>query len=172
MADFQIAVNLTLKNEGGFQNSPNDRGNWTGGQIGVGELKGTKYGISAMAFPALDIENLTIEQAEAIYKQGYWNVLYDDIKDQFIANKLFDMSVNEGIGEAVKLLQQILQPHFPNITVDGHFGPITLAAINASDPISLLAAYKTVLVARALQIGADNPTERPFVSDWIKRINS
>jgi lysozyme family protein len=34
--------------EKGYQDDPNDRGNWTSGVIGIGELKGTKYGISAM----------------------------------------------------------------------------------------------------------------------------
>lgn len=167
MADSAIAIDLTLKNEGGFQVLSNDPGNWTGGSVGKGELKGTKYGISAREFPNLDIENLTVTQAETIYVTKYWNLLYFQILNQGVANKIFDMGVNQGPDTAVKLLQQVL-----GIEADGDFGPQTLAAVNAADATSTLAAYKVRLVAHVVQIGAQNPGERPFVADWIRRINS
>ena len=53
--NFDAAFARLLGNEGGFDDDARDRGNWTGGRIGVGELKGTKYGVSAAAFPDLDI---------------------------------------------------------------------------------------------------------------------
>ena len=172
MADFTIAVNLTLVNEGGYENNPEDGGNWTGGKVGVGKLKGTKYGISAAEFPTLDIVNLTEAEAQVIYKSKYWLVLYEAIKDQFITNKLFDLGVIFGQGTAIKILQTVLNPQFLGVGIDGLFGPLTLAAINDSDPHSLLLAYKTAFVARAIQTGAQNPNDRPFVSGWIRRINS
>lgn len=172
MADFNIAVGLTLINEGGYENNPNDSGNWTGGKVGEGELKGTKYGISASEFPAQNIEELTVEQAQAIYKEKYWPVLYDSIKDQFMCNKIFDLGVLFGQGTAIKILQTVLQPQFSNVKADEIFGPATLAAVNGADPHSLLLAYKTAFVSRAIQTGAQNPNDRPFVSGWIRRINS
>ena len=172
MADFTIAVNLTLIREGGFENNPNDSGNWTGGKVGEGELKGTKYGISAAEFPTLDIVNLTEAEAQVIYKSKYWLVLYEAIKDQFVTNKLFDLGVLFGQGTAIKILQTVLQPQFSDVKVDEIFGPATLAAVNGADPHSLLLAYKTAFVARAIQTGAQNPNDRPFVSGWIRRINS
>ena len=172
MADFTIAVNLTLIREGGFENNPNDSGNWTGGKVGEGELKGTKYGISAAEFPTLDIVNLTEAEAQVIYKSKYWLVLYEAIKDQFVTNKLFDLGVLFGQGTAIKILQTVLQPQFSNVKADEIFGPATLAAVNGADPHSLLLAYKTAFVSRAIQTGAQNPNDRPFVSGWIRRINS
>jgi len=177
MASFDIAVAITLdpQHEGGFQKNPNDKGNWTSGQVGVGELKGTNFGISAAQFPTVDIENLTVAQAKQIYftaSQRYWNPLYAQIKDQFITNKLFDLGVPFGPGTAVKILQGVLQPQFPSVTPDAAFGPATLAAVNESDPHSLLIAYKTAFVAHAIAVGAANPLERAFVGDWIRRINS
>ena len=65
-AVFNLMFDKLIGAEGGFQNDPKDRGNWTSGIIGKGECKGTKYGVSAMAYPDLDIENLTIEQAKKI----------------------------------------------------------------------------------------------------------
>jgi lysozyme family protein len=173
MADFSIAVKITLSvtHEGGFQDNKNDVGNWTGGKIGVGELKGTNMGISARWYPAVDIKNLTVEQASSIYQLKYWNPLYAQIKEQDLCNKLFDMGVLMGEGTAVKILQQVLQPHF-NIVPDASFGPKTLEAVNASEPTSLLLAYKTALVARAIADGAANEAQRAFVATWIRRINS
>jgi lysozyme family protein len=173
MADFSIAVSITVDpaHEGGFQDNPNDSGNWTGGKIGVGELKGTNFGISAAEFPDIDIVNLTVSQAKSLYQAKYWNPLYSQIKDQFIANKIFDLGVLFGVSTAVEYLQKVLVAQF-GLKVDGAFGPVTLAAINGSEPISLLTAYKVALVARAIGVGRDNPADRPFVGDWIRRINS
>ena len=176
MADFNIAVAITVDpaHEGGFQEDPTDSGNWTGGKIGVGELKGTNFGISAAVFPDVDIKNLTVDAAKALYfssPQHYWNPLYAEIKDQFLTNKLFDLGVLFGVGTAVEYMQKVLVAQF-GLKVDGAFGPSTLAAINGSEPISLLTAYKVALVARAIGVGRDNPADRPFVGDWIRRINS
>ena len=55
MAEFKLAIPRVITNEGGYVNDPDDPG---------GE---TKYGISKRSYPALDIKNLTVEQATAIY---------------------------------------------------------------------------------------------------------
>ena len=45
---FILSFDRVIGHEGLFQNDRDDRGNWTSGKIGVGELKGTKFGIAAM----------------------------------------------------------------------------------------------------------------------------
>jgi lysozyme family protein len=169
MADFNLAVAITFRpdHEGGYQCLPNDKGNWTGGQVGVGALVGTNHGISAAEFPLEDIKNMTIERAMQIYQKEYWNPLYSQIESQDFANKLFDIGVMSGVGTSVKLAQGL----FKDLNMDGHFGPVTLSAINSSEPVSLLVSYKTVCVTHAVALGAADPNERPFVADWIKRIN-
>jgi len=139
--------------------------------VGVGELKGTNMGISAAIFPNVDIKGLTTDQAKSIYWEKYWNPLYAQIENQLVCNKLFDLGILFGQGTAIKKMQEVLAPQF-GIAVDGHFGPKTLEAINKSDPVSLLVAYKTAFVARSIMIGANNPNDRPFIGDWIRRINS
>ena len=62
----ELCAKELMVSEGGFTNDPNDRGNWTSGKIGVGELKGTKYGISAMAYPLEDIKNIGIPYEQAL----------------------------------------------------------------------------------------------------------
>ena len=57
---FDDAFEALMAHEGGYANDPRDPG---------GE---TKYGISKRAYPAVDIRNLTLEAAKAIYKRDYW----------------------------------------------------------------------------------------------------
>lgn len=172
MADYKTAVLITIddNHEGGFQKNKNDHANWDSGQIGVGNLVGTKYGITAVDMPGRDIENLTPADAIEFYK-GYWKDLYSQIESQMVANKLFDMGVLFGITKAIEVLQATLKPAFPEVSVDGNFGPVTLNAVNQSEENSLLQAYKTSLVAYTLKIAQVKPQERIFVSGWGRRIN-
>jgi lysozyme family protein len=168
VADPRIAILITCDDahEGGFQDDFNDRANWTGGKIGVGALVGTKYGVTCLDLPDVDIKNLTLDEAVNYYSNHYWKTFYSQIQDQILANKLFDLGVLFGVKTAVETLQTVLK-----VPIDGVFGPMTLAAANISEPTSLLLAFRTEFVSHALKVGADNPPERPFVGDWVRRIN-
>ena len=65
-----ITFPFVIGHEGKWGNDRRDRGNWTSGVIGKGELKGTKYGVAAHAYPELDIKNLTIDDARKIIDLG------------------------------------------------------------------------------------------------------
>lgn len=98
---FERAVAFVLRWEGGFSQVRSDPGNWTGGKVGEGELRGTKFGISAAAYPKLDIVNLTMEAAKAIYRRDYWNLLgLDRVQDPDYALVVFDSAVQHGAGRA------------------------------------------------------------------------
>jgi lysozyme family protein len=103
------ALEIILPLEGGFTNDPNDPGNWTGGSKGVGELKGTKYGISAMSFPDLDIKRLKIEDVIPIYDAWYWNKCAADYAPWPMNLFLFDSAINQGVKPAVKMVQKVLR---------------------------------------------------------------
>lgn len=83
---------------GGWTIDRNDRGNWTGGAVGKGELKGTKWGIAANTYPDLDIRNLTRAQADAIYIRDYWTWAYGDLWPAGIDQVTYDATVNSGRG--------------------------------------------------------------------------
>jgi lysozyme family protein len=102
---FENAFTRTVALEGNYQCDRHDRGNWTTGKVGVGKLGGTKYGISAMAYPELDIPNLTIQQAKEIYRRDWWEKLNLDRYSGMLSYQIFDASVNHGIRGAVKILQ-------------------------------------------------------------------
>jgi lysozyme family protein len=155
MSDFKIAVQKTLVNEGGYTNDPVDPGG------------ATNFGITQADMPGVDMQTITQEQAIDYYKQHYVKALYAQINSQDVADKLFDMGVLFGVGTAVRILQLSVE-----ITVDGAFGPNTLAAVNQADVTSLLQTYKANLVTHAFNIATANPPLRKFVAGWGKRINS
>lgn len=95
---FKIVVGV----EGGFQANINDRGNWTSGKIGQGELKGTKYGVSAMAYPTIDIKAMSLAEAKNIYLNDYWvRLSAHPLKLNLI---IFDCAINQGLSFANSLI--------------------------------------------------------------------
>lgn len=104
MSDFDWAVSLVLRLEGGLSLDPHDPGNWTEGEVGKGELKGTKYGISAAAYPHLDIRSLTKDQAIAIYRQDYWVAMGCPGMSRRLAVLVFDSAVQHGVTKASEWL--------------------------------------------------------------------
>jgi len=159
--NFFDAFPLLVKHEGGLSTDPTDPGNWTGGGPGKGELRGTMYGISARSYPTLDIKNLTLEDARAIYKRDYWDRLRLDGLHENIRFDLFDLAVNSGVGTAARLLQRAV-----GVAEDGAIGPITMAAVNALHPAVITAR----IAGHRLQL-MTNLTIWPQNSrGWAKRV--
>jgi lysozyme family protein len=159
MSDFTTAVLATLAWEGGYVWNPVDPGG------------STNFGIAQADHPGIDIRDLTKEQAIAIYQAEYWNPLYSQIADQGVANKLFDLGVNEGTKTAVLMLQRALAYiETGPIVTDGVFGAQTLAATNAADPQKLLAEIRARAVANYCQICASNPSQVGFALGWGRRL--
>jgi lysozyme family protein len=126
---FEEAFEKTLAVEKGWQSNYHDNGNWTGGRPGAGTLKGTKYGISAAAYPDEDIKNLTVERAKLLARRDYWDKLRCDQLPEPVRYDMFDVGFNAGIGPAAKLLQRTL-----GITEDGVIGKITIGKANGTTP--------------------------------------
>jgi lysozyme family protein len=103
---FEIALEFTLKWEGGYTNHPSDPGNWTGGRMGAGTLKGTNYGISAASFPSLDIKNLTLEEVAKIYREKYWVPVAEAGVPFPASMAVFDFAVNSGVSRALRIWRE------------------------------------------------------------------
>lgn len=162
-AVFDTAVRLTLENEGGFQCDHADKGNWTGGEVGKGELRGTNMGISAAAYPGLDIKNLTRSRAIEIYRTDVWyRYRLFEIPGAVLPIKVFDMAVLIGPGTAIKLLQRVL-----GCTEDGVIGPNTVTACRRKSDV--VKAYVAVLTQHFKDIVAAHPEEGKFLAGWLSR---
>lgn len=84
MSFFDAAFEIVVGIEGGYVNDPKDPG---------GE---TRWGISKRAYPNLDIANLTLEQAKAIYFEDYWTPAGCETMRWELALCVFDACVNQG----------------------------------------------------------------------------
>jgi lysozyme family protein len=124
MSNFDCIFTIVVGHEGGFTANPADPGNWTGGVIGAGACRGTRYGISAASYPDLDIANLELEKAKTLYRRDYWEQIGGDRLPPALALLVFDAAVNNGVSRAARWLQQLVY-----VPQDGEIGPQTLDAI-------------------------------------------
>ena len=157
MSNLQSAVARTLRLEDATLS----------GKITYDAGGATRFGVAAKYHPEVFPEMLTcsreraLELAAEVLKR-YW--CFDDVKEQDIAWKLFDMAVNLGLGTAIKLCQRAL-----GIAVDGKWGPATEAAVNARLPLSLMEGLRAAAAAHYRDVVAANPANEKFLNGWLAR---
>ena len=122
---FDTAMKWVFVHEGGYSTDRNDPGNWTGGKVGKGTLKGTKYGISAKAYPKLDIKGLSQDDARALYKRDYWDKVQGDKLPAGLDSVAFDGAINSGPSQSAKWIQRSV-----GAPADGIIGEQTLKAVD------------------------------------------
>jgi lysozyme family protein len=127
-ANYEACISKVLSYEGGFQNDPNDSGNWTGCAAGAGANRGTNRGISACSYPNEDIKGMTEARAKEIYRQDYWSPIRGDELPAGVDLCTFDGSVNSGQSRGVGWLQRAV-----GVEADGVVGPQTLSAVYEAD---------------------------------------
>ena len=165
MTAFEQAFSIVIGSEGGFDANAVDPGNWTKGRVGEGELKGTNYGISAAAYPDLDIEHLTLAAAQDLYRRDYWGRVVGDSLSPPLALVLFDAAVNNGVGQAARWLQGVV-----GTTIDGVIGEETLAALHAMVAQKGGAAVCAEFMAQRLAFMAGLPSWPIFGLGWARRL--
>ncbi|GGD45756.1 glycoside hydrolase family 108 protein [Pseudoxanthomonas indica] len=138
---FPTFINRLLSHEGGFTDDRRDPGNWTGGAVGVGQLKGTKFGIAANTYPQIDIRNLTRDQAVAIYRRDFWDRAQCSKLPNAVAFQLLDGAVNSGIAQASRWLQRAV-----GAADDGFIGPATLKAVREADANDLVLRFNAARI--------------------------
>ena len=168
MTDFERAFAVLIGNEGGMSLVASDPGNWTGGAVGRGVLRGTKWGISAASFPTLDIASLSQAQAASIYQVHYWLAARCDLLPGPLALLVFDAAVNNGVGGATRFLQQAV-----GAAADGAFGGGTLVALRSAlgnGSPDRVQAVCTEFQARRLVFMAGLQTWAVFGLGWARRL--
>jgi lysozyme family protein len=148
---FEEAVSYLIEDEGGYVDDPTDRG---------GE---TKYGISKATYPSLDIKNLTIDQAKGIYKNDFWNEVRAEEFNSPIRYLLFDMAVNHGQVNAVKILQRTAG--FVGNDVDGVIGPKTIEAAKKVDIVKF--TWQRLLFYTGIVKRSNGQLK--YIDGWINR---
>ncbi|MEW8049286.1 MAG: glycosyl hydrolase 108 family protein [Candidatus Thiodiazotropha sp.] len=151
---FKIALAHVLAMEGGYVNDSNDRGG------------ATNFGISQKAFPDLDIENLTQDQAEVIYREKYWNPVRCGELPGPYAVTLFDAAVNHGQIPAVRLLQQALR-----VKADGINGSITQSAARRQGGAGLV-RFLAIRARFYTDITLADSSQARYLNGWFRRLFS
>jgi lysozyme family protein len=95
--NFDVCMPFIFREEGGFTKDRHDAGNWTGGKVGKGVLKGTNFGIAAKAHPELDVASLTQAEAAKLYRVEYWNACNCDLLASGVDLVVMDVAVNSGV---------------------------------------------------------------------------
>ncbi len=151
--EFDKAFEVIIGHEGGYVNHPNDPG---------GE---TKFGISKRAYPNVDIKNLTLEGAKAIYERDYWQAIQGDKLPYGIAVQVFDAAVNHGVRQAVLFMQRALK-----VDDDGVLGPKTIAAAWNMDEEVFRARFN----AQRLRFftNLNDVQWSTFGKGWVRRVAS
>jgi lysozyme family protein len=192
MANFEIAYENVLTAEGGYVDHPNDRGGetykgvarnfhptWKGWEI----IDSCKV---ESAFPRMLEGNAALqEHVHAFYKAEFWDkVKGDSIKQQELAEEMFDTAVNMGVKYGGLFLQKTLNilnnqgKRYPDIGADGAIGPVTLDTLakffttvrNEDEGVQLLLFWMNMYQgARYIAIAESNPTQEVFIRGWSKR---
>lgn len=160
--DFDTAFHTLLGHEGGFTDDRRDPGNWTGGTVGAGELRGTKFGIAANTYPNEDIRNMTLERAKEIYRRDFWDKVRADELPAEVRYAVFDGAVNSGVRQSVRWLQRAV-----GVKDDGVIGPVTLRAVHAQDPGAMLRR----MLSQRLRFMTDLKNWPAFGRGWARRIS-
>lgn len=159
--NFDQAFDRLIGHEGAFSDDPKDPGNWTGGRVHVGELKGTKYGIAANTYGDLDIKNLTLDDARKIYYRDWWLKAGADQLDAAIVFQLWDFAVNAGMSTAMRALQRAAR-----VSDDGNIGPLTLRAVRAMSTTDVLMRF----AAQRLRFYTSLSTWPTYGKGWTNRV--
>lgn len=162
MTDLEI-ISVLITTEGGFTNNPDDHGGPTKYGITIPDLAAFR-GVDPSTLSATDIENLTTDEATAVFQKMYIkDPHFDAIQDDHLRALMVDCGVLHGVETAVKWLQNAL-----GVSADGNLGPITQMSLTHANPQHLQCA----VCATRIRYMADilrNPTQDQFEHGWLDR---
>ena len=161
--NFDACLAEVLRHEAGFTSNPKDPGNWTGGKVKVGILRGTNMGISAASYPHENIRGMTRERAGQIYRRDYWNAVRGDDLPSGLDLVAFDSAVNSGVSRGAKWLQAGV-----GAKQEGKIGPATIAAARAYDTRTAVNRACDARLAFLRTLG----TWPTFGKGWSRRVAS
>jgi hypothetical protein len=110
-------------------------------------------------------------KAAAEYIQGYTSPLVEKLP-QALQPFTQDLAFNRGLGGATKYIQQGLNTLGQKVTVDGGFGPKTLAAINQVEPKALMRAASQAQLEDEYRKVSENPERKKLIAGLESRIRN
>lgn len=177
MAQFESCVQYVLKHEGLLSEDKADPGGITNFGISLRFLREVdsdtlkRIGIFEEVTEQT-IRDLTQDQAEKLYYSEFWvKAPFDKIQNGITGKYIFDMSVNHGLVEAIRLTQRACcaaQKVKDYVKDDSLFGAKTLSAVNQVS-FMLIPALIATRAGYMRQLVAVNPRLEVFLEDWLTR---
>jgi lysozyme family protein len=163
MADFLPAYERMIKDEGGYKlhKVEGDRG----GQTYAGIAR--NYHARWPGWDYIDRGEIPPSQlVRDFYVVEFWNKIRGDhIRDQRIAETIFNFAVNADWRTAAKIAQAVV-----GVTPDGLIGDKTLAALNSSDPALFEASFALGKLKRYAEIVNRDRSQGKFLLGWVNRL--
>ncbi|MCR5859735.1 glycoside hydrolase family 108 protein [Mesorhizobium sp. J428] len=155
--NFERALKLVLKHEGGWSDHPADPGGATNKGVTLATFR--RY-VKADATKA-DLRAITDEQVATVYYRHYWAAVMAHELPAGLDYAVFDFAVNSGPSRAAKYLQA-----FVGTKQDGRVGPETLKAVAKHDASTLIDALcdKRMAFLKGLK------TWPTFKKGWTSRV--
>ena len=132
VGNWKQAFALMLKSEGGYVNNPLD----PGGRTNLGVTQAVWENWVGRKVDEPEMRSLTADKVEPLYRKKYWDAVRGDELPVGLDYLVFDFGVNAGAGRSIKTLQTAV-----GVTPDGGFGPMTMAAVKAIDPVELIEKF-------------------------------
>lgn len=182
MTSFERCQMFVLKWEGGLTDDPEDKGGLTKYGVSMAYLQGLAKSRPSVLRDILGtstvtrqvIKELTKEQAWRLFKYSFWDPFQLDDQHISVALCAYDMNVNHGSGNAMKIVQRacnLLPSVMPKLSVDGRFGPKTRAAmrwLNCPNGIGALANKRQSFYDAIVR---NDPSQKVFIRGWTNRCN-
>ncbi len=125
---FAACLPIILASEGGFVVDQ-------GGPTNLGVTIPILSAFLRRPVTVADIRALTPASVGPLYRTLFYNAAHCNLCPAGLDLMVFDEAVNQGQGHATRHLQQAL-----GVPDDGDFGPATLAALKACDPVRTIGA--------------------------------
>jgi len=173
MADPKKALEVVLLHEGGFIDSPYDPGGATNYGISLRFIKENLIDLDIDMDGDIDgddIRQMDKDTAIDIYLEYFWyRNNYGDIGSDYIAAKIFDMSVNMGPKQSHILAQRACRASGFKLKDDGILGPVTMAILNKVDEVKFLAAARSESAGFYRCLARTKPLLASFLKGWLNR---
>lgn len=127
--NFQRALSLVLKHEGGWADHPKDPGGATMRGVTLGTFR--QY-VKPDATKE-DLRKITDQQIATVYRRHYWDKVAGAELPDGIDYAVFDFAVNSGPARAALYLQKVV-----GAKQDGRIGPATIKATKSLLPANVI----------------------------------
>lgn len=160
--NFPACLAEILRQEGGNDDDPHDPGGRT--SRGITQREWDAYCKSTHRDQS-DVWHAPASAVEDIYRTNYWDP-YCGLLPAGLDLLFFDMSVNQGLHEAVILSQRGL-----GVTADGHIGAVTKEAVQALVTLQAHQEVITRVTAARIKFYKSLRTWKYFGRGWMNRVN-